>query len=37
MMTYEKPNAEWIEFEGENIMTNLGPGLGSIEEGDEDL
>ena len=38
MMTYEKPKAELIRFESENIMNELhGLPTWSTEEGDEDI
>lgn len=36
MMTYEKPWAEYVDFETEHVMSNnLGPGL-DLSEGVED-
>jgi hypothetical protein len=37
MLPYEKPHAELISFESENIMTSIGPGLPDISSGVEDL
>ena len=37
MMTYEKPNAEFVNFESDNVMTNIGPGLPDLSGGIEDL